>query len=214
MHGPIPAPAGIDPTAIPLNATREQESSISPYPPGGPIESSNAGIPRDKDPSVSKSPEVPEILDFEHKQEAALVNGDVDFLQSTLADDFSFSHGDYWNRGGEAFFADDKGRYVARGGAKYYKEIDIGNGNEYVELHGNVAITYGRFLAYVGTVGAVGKDPNKAWYAIWFERVFEKQPDGKWKFLSHRTVHGPTYAPTRDTIEAVPLPYPTTGPWY
>ena len=60
------------------------------------------------------------------------------------------------------------------------------------EVHGDVVITYGR---YVSLFMPRGRDANPGQLnSIWFERVYAKR-DGQWKFLSHRTVHGPTPSP-------------------
>mgnify|MGYP001605330907 FL=1 len=55
------------------------------------------------------------------------------------------------------------------------------------EVHGEVVITYGR---YVGRF----KDavPGRRTFTVWFERVYARR-DGKWQYLSHRTVDGPIY---------------------
>jgi hypothetical protein len=63
-----------------------------------------------------------------------------------------------------------------------------------IEMHGNVAVTFGRYIASLK-----GWDPNTAWFSCWYERVFEKR-NGKWVYLSHRTVHDPARGPTRESI--------------
>jgi hypothetical protein len=52
-----------------------------------------------------------------------------------------------------------------------------------VELHGDVAITYGRYKMHQRS------SPTQE-TSVWFERVYAKQ-NGRWMYLSHRTVHGP-----------------------
>ena len=39
-----------------------------------------------------------------------------------------------------------------------------------VELHGDIAITYGRYIAQNRTGG-----PDKSWFSVWFERVYRKK---------------------------------------
>jgi hypothetical protein len=34
--------------------------------------------------------------------------------------------------------------------------------------------------------------PDRGAFIVWFERVYARR-DGRWQYLSHRTVHGPTY---------------------
>src|SRR5262252_6143650 len=59
-------------------------------------------------------------------------------------------------------------------------------------VHGDVAITYGR---YVSLFVPKNRSANRGQLnSIWFERVYAKR-DGRWMFLSHRTVHGPTASP-------------------
>jgi len=41
--------------------------------------------------------------------------------------------------------------------------------------------------------------PDKRWFSVWFERVYEKR-DGKWIYLSRRTVHGPTFGADRQSV--------------
>ena len=45
-----------------------------------------------------------------------------------------------------------------------------------------VAITYGRYRAH----NKAG-DPGRREFTVWFERVYARR-DGRWQFLSHRTV--------------------------
>jgi hypothetical protein len=63
-----------------------------------------------------------------------------------------------------------------------------------VEMHGDIAVTYGRYVAQNRT-----GDLDKSWFSVWFERVYAKR-DGRWLYVSHRTVHGPTYGPDRKSV--------------
>jgi hypothetical protein len=56
------------------------------------------------------------------------------------------------------------------------------------EVHGDVVITYGR---YVGRFKNAA--PGRRQFTVWYERVYAKR-NGKWQYLSHRTVDGPIYA--------------------
>jgi hypothetical protein len=71
------------------------------------------------------------------------------------------------------------------------------------EMHGDIAITYGRYIAHTTGDTALGIDrsipPDKRWFSVWFERVYAKR-DGKWIYLSHRTVHGPTFGADRQSV--------------
>jgi hypothetical protein len=203
VHGPIPSPAGVDPTAISWDAnippatipwdlnTRENLSNDHSW--DDPKVQSASGVPVDKDPTVSKLPEVAEVLAFEKAQEAGVVRGDTAFVDGALADDFSMVHGDVWTRGGKAAAVDNKESFLRRTTNKGYLRRDLDSVK--VEMHGNVAITYGRYFAMNR-----GAAPEQAWFRVWYERVFEKQ-GGQWKFVSHRTVRGPMFGPTRESLE-------------
>ncbi len=131
-----------------------------------------------------------EVLALERQIEDAVVRGDVAFVDAATASDFSFVHGDGWTHGGRPLMSDDKAAFLKRVADKQYLVHDLDRVQ--VELHGDVAITYGRYVSlYV-------PDRNSATPArlnsIWFERVYAKR-SGRWQFLSHRTVHGPSVSP-------------------
>ncbi len=131
-----------------------------------------------------------EVLALERKIEEAVVRGDVAFVDSVLAGDFSFVHGDGWTSGGQPLAVDDKKGFLKRVADKEYLVHDLDSVK--VEMHGDVAITYGRYVSLYMPKSA-GANPGRL-NSIWFERVYAKR-DGKWQFLSHRTVHGPTVSP-------------------
>jgi hypothetical protein len=135
-----------------------------------------------------------EVLAFERDMEAATVRGDVAWVDRYTASDFSFTHGDGWIAGNKPLGVDDKKAYLKRVENKVYLARDLDSVR--VEMHGDVAITYGRYIAENRNA-----DPAKgAWFSVWFERVYEKR-DGHWLYVSHRTVHGPTYGTTRQAVE-------------
>jgi hypothetical protein len=203
VHGPIQTPAGSDPTAISWDADipiasvpwdlNTRENLSKDYGWDDPKVQGGSGVPKDKDPTISNSPEAAEVLAFEKVQEAAVVRGDTAFVSQALADDFSMAHGDVWTRGGKAAAVDNKESLLLRTTNKGYIRRDLDSVR--VEMHGNVAITYGRYFAMNR-----GAAPDQAWFRVWYERVFEKQ-DGEWKFVSHRTIRGPMYGPTRESLE-------------
>ena len=47
------------------------------------------------------------------------------------------------------------------------------------EMHGDIAITYGRYIAHTTGDTALGIDrsipPDKRWFSVWFERVYAKR---------------------------------------
>jgi len=59
-------------------------------------------------PSVDTSGPAAEVLALEKKIEDAVVRGDVAYVDSVLASDFSFVHGDAWTTGGKPLASDDK----------------------------------------------------------------------------------------------------------
>ena len=131
-----------------------------------------------------------EVLALEKKIEDAVVRGDVAFVDSVLASDFSFVHGDAWTTGGKPLASDDKAAFLKRVADKEYVVHDLDGVR--TEVHGDIVITYGRYVSLF-----LPQNRNAApgrLNSIWFERVYAKR-NGKWQFLSHRTVHGPTVSP-------------------
>jgi len=138
------------------------------------------------------SGEAAEVLAFERAMEAAVVRGDVDYVARVSAPDLRFTHGDGWTNGSKPLLVDDRQAFLKRVENRQYNVRDLDSVQ--VELHGDIAITYGRYVAQ----NRIGKlDPS--WFSVWFERVYEKR-DGHWLFVSHRTVHGPTYGPDRQSV--------------
>ncbi len=133
-----------------------------------------------------------EVLQFERDMEAAVVRGDVAFVDRISSPDLSFTHGDGWTTGGPPKSVDDKKSFLKRVENKQYDVRDLDSVK--VELHGDTAITYGRYVAKMRD-----GDPAQQWFSVWFERVYQKR-NGQWIYLSHRTVHGPTYGPDRQSI--------------
>src|SRR6266436_5993800 len=128
-----------------------------------------------------------EVLAFERDMEAAVVRGDVAYLDRVCASDFSFTHGDGWTTGGEPLKVDTKETwlaYVKQQPPPYlYRNLDAVQ----VELHGDVAITYGRYLY---KPRSNSPNPSRGHLYVWFERVYVKH-NGQWQHVSHRTVRGP-----------------------
>ena len=133
-----------------------------------------------------------EVLAFERAMEAAVVRGDVVYVDRVSSPDLSFTHGDGWTTGGKPLLVDDRAAFLKRVENKQYNARDLDSVK--VEMHGDIAITYGRYLAQNRT----GK-PEQSWFSVWFERVYQKR-DGRWLYVSHRTVHGPTYGPDRQSV--------------
>jgi len=138
-------------------------------------------------PSAADAAKIAEVLAFEREMEATVVRGDAKALAKFLSEDFLFTHGDGWVEGGAPLKVDTKKtwlEYVAKQPPPYiYRELD----HVQVELHGNIALTIGRYL-YLPRPNS--PRPTTDHQYVWFERVYEKQ-NGEWKHLSHRTTKGP-----------------------
>jgi hypothetical protein len=133
-----------------------------------------------------------EVLEAERNMEAAVVRGDVAYVDRVSAPDLTFTHGDGWTTGGKPLLVDDRKTFLKRVENKQYLVRDLDSVK--VEMHGDIAITYGRYIAENRTAA-----PGQSWFSVWFERVYAKR-DGQWLYVSHRTVHGPTYGPDRQSV--------------
>ena len=134
-----------------------------------------------------------EVLELDQRIADATVRGDTAYVDSVTPADFVMVHGDGWTNGGKPLLTDTKQSLLRRVTSKYYDVLDFDSVR--AEMHGDVAITYGRYLAH--TTG--GDDPTRRWFSVWFERVYAKR-EGKWIYLSHRTVHGPTFGADRSSV--------------
>ena len=136
-------------------------------------------------PGAAETASIAEVLAFEKAAEAAVVRGDTAFLERALAPTFLFTHGDGWVDGGPPLKVDTKAswiEYVKKQPAPYiYRELD----HVQVELHGDVAITLGRYFYLPQSASGPASHMQ-----VWFERVYAKR-NGQWQQLSHRTVKGP-----------------------
>src|SRR5690348_14456657 len=113
-------------------------------------------------------PAVAEVLAFERDVEAAIVRGDVEFMDRACAPTFTFTHGDGWTTGGAPLRVDNRAQWMAVVQAAPYASRDLDSVR--VELHGDVAITYGRYVARMK-----GGDPERQQFDLWFERVYAKR---------------------------------------
>jgi hypothetical protein len=137
--------------------------------------------------STSPAPADPraEVLAFERQMEAAVVRGDVAFLNRVCTSDFTFTHGDGWTTGGAPLRVEDKSQWLASIGKAPYEFRNLDSVQ--VELHGDIAITYGSYRARNKVA-----EPGRREFTVWFERVYTRR-SGQWMYVSHRTVHGPSY---------------------
>ena len=127
---------------------------------------------------------VADVLALEKRIEEAVLRADVAFLDRVCADDFTYTHGDGWTTGDPILGVDTKAAWLASLDGRYsLREVD----SQQVEVHGDVAITMGRLRARSG-----GPAADQRSFSFWYVRVYA-QRDGEWRYLSHRTVHGPVY---------------------
>jgi hypothetical protein len=150
--------------------------------------------------SASAQSAAAEVLAFERQIEEAVVRGDVAFFDQATPADFSFVHGDGWTTGGKPLMSDDKAAFLKRVADREYLVHDLDNVK--VELHDDVAITYGRYVSLFVPKNRNPSTPARL-NSVWFERVYAKR-NGRWQFLSHRTVHGPNVAPAGVDPTATP----------
>ena len=134
------------------------------------------------------SPAAMEVMAFEKKLEAAVVAGDVAYVGSCLADDFVMVHSDEWTSGGNPRVSDNKESYLANVARKHFQVRDLDSVK--VEMHGDIAITHGH------VVGQEGRN----WFSLWYERVYARR-NGKWMYISGRTVRGPVDGPDRTSVQ-------------
>jgi len=126
-----------------------------------------------------------EVLAFEREIEAAVVRGDVRFVDAASAPTFTFTHGDAWTTGGPPLRVDDRAAWLATvAGAPYASRV---LDSVKTEVHGDIVVTYGRYVARFKNAA-----PGRKQFTVWYERVYAKR-NGRWQYLSHRTVNGPMY---------------------
>ncbi len=133
-----------------------------------------------------------EVLAFERELAAALVRGDVAYMEKAIAQDFVMVHGDDWTHGDPPRLADDRTSFMKRVSGKIYEAVDVDV--QAVEMHGDVAITYGHYVGHIP-----GSPEGRRWFGVWYEKVYARR-DGRWVYLSHRTVDGANYGNDRASV--------------
>ena len=126
-----------------------------------------------------------QVLAFEREIEAAVVRGDVAFVDAASAPTFTFTHGDAWTTGGPPLRVDSRADWMATVAKAPYGSRVVDSVR--TEVHGDVVITYGRYVARFKEAA-----PGRRQFTVWYERVYARR-DGRWQCLSHLTVDGPTY---------------------
>jgi hypothetical protein len=133
-----------------------------------------------------------EVLALERDIAAAVVRGDTAYFDRVTAPDFVMVHGDGWTRGGQPALLDDKASFMRRVASKAYAVHDYDV--QAAEMHGDVAITSGRYVGHIP-----GSPPGRQWFYVWYLKVYARR-DGRWMYLSHRTVDGAHYAMDRQSL--------------
>ena len=85
-----------------------------------------------------------EVLAFEREIEAAVVRGDVGFVDAASAPTFTFTHGDGWTTGGAPLRVDSRAEWLATVAKAPYASRVLDSVK--TEVHGDVVITYGRYV--------------------------------------------------------------------
>jgi hypothetical protein len=133
-----------------------------------------------------------EVLALEREIGAAIVRGDTAFFDRVTAPEFVMTHGDGWTRGGRPTLVDDKASFMRRVAAKAYvvHDYDV----QAAEMHGDLAVTYGRYIGYIPS-----SPEGRRWFYVWYQKVYAKR-DGRWIYLSHRSVNGAHYGIDRQSV--------------
>ena len=179
VWGPHPSPAGVDATQIPWELAND-------YVPGLPLAKA---APETITP---QSKEAAELMDLEVKLGAGVPGGDWELFEKHTAPTYLMWHSDPWTRGSKSRLIDTRQAFSDRVKNKQYLAWHFDSMQ--AEMHGDVAVTFGRYTATLR-----GSNPDRAWFAVWYERVWQKR-EGVWQQLSQRTVHGATYGPTRESV--------------
>ena len=149
---------------------------------------------------VACSPEVlaeaAAVIALEEAIGRAIVAGDGKYVDSVTAPDFVMTHGDGWTRGAEPALVDDEAGFLKRVTDRLYAVHDYEKDTRRVEMHGSLALTYGRYIGHIPS-----SRPGRAWFSVWYVKVYAKR-DGRWIYLSHRTVRGAHYGLDRDAVRS------------
>ena len=142
--------------------------------------------------------DVDDVLALEQNIATAIVHGDASYFDRVTADDFVMSHSDRWTIGGKPLLVDDKKSFQKRIETKQYLAHDYDASTVKIEMHGDIAITYGRYVGHMRDT-----TPERAWFSVWYEKIYAKR-NGQWMYLSHRTVNGANYGLTREAVALSP----------
>jgi hypothetical protein len=176
VHGPSVAPAGVDQT---LGTTDTKVWYLTDPAP----------------PDVAQSRDEADVLRLDQEFARFFTKGDTDSAAKRTAADFVMVDDEGWTRGHAPLAVETRETMLKRVTDKYFDALDVDHVQ--AEMHGDVAITTGRYVAHAAARGTA--NPDTAWSAAWFVRVYQKR-EGKWVWLSHRTVRGPAYGASREAV--------------
>jgi len=145
--------------------------------------------------TAGEASDAEQVLALEREIGRAIVRGDAAFFDSVTAPDFVMTHGDAWTRGAPPALVDDKQSFLKRVASRSYAVHDYVDDSVKVEMHGDVALTYGRYIGQIP-----GSRPERAWFSVWYVKVYEKR-GARWMYVSHRTVRGAKYGLDRAAVE-------------
>ncbi len=128
-----------------------------------------------------------ELETLDRAFETALVDGDITTLESLLADDFTYVHGDAWTRGEPPMRVDDKATVLqsARDGVYTHRTT----ASSTAEIHASTGIVEGSYDAGLKTKKGVVE------FFVRYVRVYDRT-DAGWSLVTHRTVQGPEFRST------------------
>lgn len=116
-----------------------------------------------------------ELASLDRQWQEAVVTGDAEFIETRTASSFRFTHG-----GGTR--SDTKADWLRIANRVPRPFLERKASNQSVEVHGDLALVFGRLD--VRNSGTPASGPTC--YALEYVHLYSRQ-NGQWLFLSHRT---------------------------
>jgi hypothetical protein len=105
--------------------------------------------------STASTDAAAEVLAFERAMEAAVVRGDVAYVDRVSAPDLTFTHGDGWTTGGKPLLVDDRKSFLKRVENRQYNVRDLDSVK--VEMHGTSLLLTGATWPRTGRVTSISR---------------------------------------------------------
>ena len=121
---------------------------------------------------------IEELVLVDRQWQEAVVRGDAEFIERRTSGSFIFTHG-----GGTR--SDTKADWLQITRQVPRRFVERKASNQSVELHGDVALVFGRLDIQVSG----GPDSGASCYALEYVHLYSRE-NGQWMFLSHRTMQG------------------------